>query len=131
MQPSQNDVRAEPHGNRTMIDLVHNEDPFASDQDEGGLFVDRPVRNTNEPERENSQDGFTHPEHGEWDGLDWDGKEEEILSRAIYRNKYELVSMAERLNRTPYDVWRKASWFKKLFRDNYRDKGEQIPNWWW
>lgn len=63
-------------------------------------------------------------------GLDWASDEEKKLLWAIrYDPNYEVVSMAAKLRRKEYDVYRKASAFKKAYRSEYSRKGRPVPGW--
>lgn len=60
----------------------------------------------------------------------WTDEEDKIMIKAIrYKRNYDVVSMAQKLQRSEEDVARKAAFLKQGYREAYTQKGREIPAW--
>lgn len=60
----------------------------------------------------------------------WSEEEEKALTKAIrYKQNYEVKSMAQKIERTEYEVAMKAAFLKQAYRDYYMEHGRPIPAW--
>lgn len=80
--------------------------------------------------RQNPESGPRSSQQARNASRPWSDEEDKAMIKAIrYKRNYDVVSMAQKLQRSEEDVARKAAFLKQGYREAYNQKGREIPAW--